>query len=291
MSIVTSIYDDRAAVTFNEGRHTYSVTVHGREGKLWQPSVTGIIGIKDKPQLIGWSVKQCCAYIDKRLPGLAMNGAISENAIKSLIVEAIECWKDDAMDAAHVGTLVHRFLFTELSFRAGRVPESPKRPTVDLLLAPQYTAEMIDSANKSIDAGLQFFNEHEIKPILLERVLWSPTEAYIGTCDFIGMIDGELAVADYKTGKRLYPTFFLQLAAYGNAYAEEFGTLPAARWAINIQRDGGLEKQKRNLDTYSDDLEAFRACRNIYGWDRENDDWKKGSPIQVLGPLDDLVPR
>lgn len=291
MPIVTSIYQDRAVVTFQESRHIYSVRVHGVEGKFWQPSVSGIISIKDKPQLIPWSVKQCCAYIEKKLPGISTDGVVLEKAVQSLIVEAIDCWKDDAMDAAHIGTLVHRFLWAELSFRAGRLPEAPERPTVNEILAPQYDTEMIAKANASIDEGLKFFNEHEIKPLLLERVLWSPTEGYIGTTDFIGMIDGELAIADYKTGKRLYSTFSMQLAAYANAYAEEFGTLPHVRWAINLKRDGGLEVEKRGLDTYNADLEAFRACRTIYGWDRDNDDWKKGSPIAVLGPLDALVAR
>ena len=52
--------------------------------------------------------------------------------------------------------------------------------------------------NSSAYAVTQFFLAHHFEPFLMERPLWSPQDGFVGTPDFIGLIDGELAVADYK---------------------------------------------------------------------------------------------
>jgi hypothetical protein len=72
---------------------------------------------------------------------------------------------------------------------------------------------------------------------------------------------------------------------------EEFGDVIQDRYVVNVKKSGGLEVEKRSLDTYSDDIDCFLACRTVYGWKRANDKYRPGSPIQVLGPLDDLVER
>ena len=121
--------------------------------------------------------------------------------------------------------------------------------------------------------------------------MWMPQEGFVGTPDFIGYIDDELCVADYKTSKRIYAEYWMQLAALQAMYMNEFpGQVIRTRWAINIKKDGtGLETKKRGLDTFGEDLEAFRSCFNLYNWDRKNDDYRAGSPVQVLGDINELV--
>lgn len=292
----TKIFQDRASVTFNESRHTYSLRVPGANvDKLWQPSVTGILGIRDKPALINWAVGQHREYVERKLAQLEVNPGelpfLSTADVRDILAEAQECWRD-LSGAASIGSLAHRFLHAELGYRAGVVSEQPKMTIEpDEILAPSFSKDMIDLANASVKAGLQFLDENHVEPLIFERILWSPTYGYVGTADLIAKVNGILSVLDWKTSKAIYPEYNLQTAAYSNAYMEEFGSVIQDRYVVNIKKDGGLEVEKRDLETYSEDLGAFLACLEVYRWNRANDKYRPGSPIQVLGPLDVLVER
>jgi hypothetical protein len=293
-SIVTDIYQGRARCTFSPGRHTYSVRVHGHVDKLWQPSVTGILGVKGKPALTNWAAKKSLEYVAKKL-GTYESGlgappfTVDTKEIHSWLAEAADSWNES--QETTIGSLAHRVFEAEVKHRAGLGPK-PNTPVVyDPVTMPEYTEGMIESANLAIQAGFTFLDEHHVEPIMLERVLWSPTTGTIGTTDFIGKIDGELAVGDWKTSKRIFPEYRIQLAKYAQMYYEEFRTLPLVRWAINTRKDGGLDFEKYGIDSYQSDLDAFDACQVLYNFNREHDDYAKGTPVQVLGDLDNLIAR
>jgi hypothetical protein len=279
------IYDDKVKVTFSPGRHTYMVDVPGVVKKAWFPSVTGILGVIAKPQLTKWASQRTVQYIQKRLGEFeSSQGAppfmLDTKHLHSWCDDAEEGWQDT--ESTSIGSLAHRFLEAELKYRAGTGPR-PERPKVDLVLAPEFTPGMIDMANASITAGVSFLDEHDVRPLMLERVLFSPTEAYLGTVDFIGYVDGELVIGDWKSSKRLYVEYWLQLSAYINAYLSEFNVLIKKRYLWSIKKDGtGLEVETRDVDTYQEDLDCFRGCRALYSWQRANDPWKKGIAAQPL---------
>lgn len=295
---VTKVYQDRATIQFNEGRHTYLIRVHNHVDRLFQPSVTGVLGQKAKPALVGWAAKQSLAYIAKRLGEYESNQGsppflLDSKELHSWLAEAADGWREEET-ATTIGTVAHRFSYEELRYRAGLTKIRPKFPIeADPVLMPDFTPAMVDATNSAARNVLTFFDEHHIEPILMERPLWSPTEGYVGTPDGIGKIDGELAIWDYKSSRKIYPEYRCQLAALQNMYQEEFpDQVIRSRWAINIPKDGGeLQTEKYGLDTYPEDLEAYRACLVLYHFDRKNDDYKRGTPVQILGPLDNLVAR
>lgn len=300
-SIVTDIYQGRARVTFRPGPHTYSIRVHGHVEKLWQPSITGVLQMKAKPQLVGWAAKKSLEFVQHRLGeyqsefGESLH--VPANTLQLWLSEAAESWNEDAT-ATTVGTIAHRFAYEELRYRAGLNPHKPKFPIVyDPVLMPDFTPGMVEAANSSALAVTQFFDEHHFEPLLLERPLWSPIDGFVGTPDFVGRVDGELAVVDYKTSKRIYAEYWAQLAALQYMYQMEFpGQVIKKRWAINIPKDGrqldpNKDVQVRGLDTFGEDLGMFMACFELYRWDRANDDWKKGSPVQTFGDIDKLIAR
>lgn len=296
-NIVTDIYQGRARVTFNEGHHTYAIRVAGHVDKLWQPSVTGILGCKSKPALTNWAAKQSLAYVNKRLGEFqSANGektAVPGNLIQSWLAEAADGWNEDDT-ATTIGTVAHRYSYEELRFRAKLAPARPRFPiVVDPVLMPNFTPAMVEAANHSALQVTRFFDEHHFEPFLMERPLWSPVDGFVGTPDYIGLIDGELAVADYKTSKRIYAEYWAQLAALQYMFQLEFpGRVIKKRYAINIPKDGSdLQVEKRSNDTFGEDLAMFMGCFDIYKWERANDEYKKGSPVQVLGDLDKLIAR
>ena len=293
-SVVTDIYQGRVRCTFSPGRHTYMVRVHGHTDKLWQPSVTGILGVKGKPALTNWAAKKSLEYVAKKL-GIYESSlgappfTVDTKEIHSWLAEAADSWNES--QETTIGSLAHRVFEAEVQYRAGLGPK-PRTPVVyDPVTMPEYTEGMIDAANLAIQAGFQFLDEHHVEPIMLERVLWSPSTGTIGTTDFVGKIDGELCVGDWKTSKRIYSEYRVQLAKYAQMYHEEFRVLPLVRWAINTKKDGGLEHEKYGVDSYQSDLDAFDACQVLYNFDREHDDFRKGTPVQVLGDLDKLIAR
>jgi hypothetical protein len=284
-AVISMIYDGKVKVTFSPRRHTYMVDVPGVVKKAWFPSVTGVLGVIAKPQLTRWASQRTIEYIKKRVGEFeSSQGAppflIDTKHIHSYLDDAEEGWQDT--ESTSIGSLAHRFLEAELKFRAGEGPR-PERPKVDPVLAPDFTPGMIDAANNSITAGLSFFDEHEVTPIMLERVLFHPADAYVGTCDFIGYVDGELVIGDHKTSKRLYSEYRLQLAAYVSAYFSEFNSLIKTRYLWNIKKDGtGLDVEKHGVETYQEDLDCFKNCLGLYSWQRQNDQWKKGVAAQPL---------
>lgn len=295
VSTITDIYQGRVRVQFNEGRHTYTVRVHGHVDKLWQPSVSGILGVKAKGALTTWAARKSLEYVGKKLgefesklgaPPFMMN----TRELHSWLSEAADGW--NAMEEASIGTVAHRFLHAELSYRCGKSTDRPTFPVrYDPVLSPDLTQGMVDQINAVVTAGMSFFDDNHFEPLFMERVLWSPALGVIGTADFVGKVNGRLAVLDYKSGKKIYPEAWMQMAAYAKMYEEEFQQYPLDRYAVNVKRDGGLEVQKRSFDTWERDFDAFLACLALYIWERENDEYKKGTPVQVIGDIDKLIAR
>lgn len=270
------------------------VRVPGVIEKLWQPSVTGILQVKGKPALTNWAAKKSLEYVRRKMGEWeSKQGAppfsVDTKEVHSWLAEAEDGWNEGT--EATIGSLAHKVFQVEILYRAGLGPKPRVPIEFDPITLPEYTPAMIEAANASVRAGFTFLDEHRVEPILLERPLWSPSTGVIGTTDFVGLLDGELGVVDWKTSKRIYPEYRMQLAKYAAMYYEEFQELPLWRWAINTKKDGGLEHERYYVDSYQADLMAFESCWTLYQWNREHDSYAKGNPVQILGDLDQLVAR
>lgn len=288
--MITTVYGGRATIAFEEGKHLYYVNVPDAGIKrLYQPSVTSILKMKDKSEaLIGWAVN---AMHDSTL---AMLKDVPSPVDKRIFEACLDAAKDNyrriKKEAADIGSLVHRVLEQVLKYRAG-LCDYPSLPLKsDLLLAPGLTPEMVEKANLCVKAGLEFFDTHELKVVQSEAPRWSPTYGYIGTGDLIARLNGALSVLDFKTGKRPYAEYFLQTAAYQHAYQEEFpGEQIQARWIVNVGRDGELTTESRTNASYEEDFRCFLALLRVYRWDQENRGLYSKVAPRILGPLDKLI--
>lgn len=295
---VTRVYQGRATINFNESSHRYSIRVHNHVERLFQPSVTGVIGQKAKPALVGWAAKQSLKYVAKKLGEYeSSQGAppftVDTSEIHGFLAEAEDAWRE-LDNATTIGTVAHRFAYEELRYRSGISKLKPRFPIeADSVLMPDFSPEMVDAVNSSARAVLQFFDDHHIEPIIMERPLWSPSEGYVGTPDVICRLDGVLSILDYKSSKAIFAETRIQLAALQNMFQEEFpDQIIRNRWAVNIPKSGGdVQTETYGLDEYAEDLESFRACLTLYHFTRKHDPYAKGSPVQILGNLDELVPR
>lgn len=292
MNDITPVYGGRASVEFEQRRHRYLVTVPGICDQLFQPSVTSILKMKDKSEaLVKWAVNcfesKAKWYLDKISDE---PGVLTKELALAILEQSKNNFRDVKEEAADIGTAVHAALEQEIKARAGLCLS----PTLPLESVEGLTQDMVDEANAAIFAGIKYFDSHRIKLVQSESPRWSPTHGYIGTGDLIAEIDGMLSVLDFKTGKRLYPEVFLQLAAYQVAYQEEFpGADIVQRVGLNVRRDGTLEDVVRGNGTLEFDFACFRALLTAWRWHEENVGYwsnkdhtfiKKPAP-RIIGPL------
>lgn len=284
---ITEVYGGRATITFHNSnaRHYYTVNLHGTEHKkLFQPSVTTVLGMKDKSNaLIPWAVN---AMKEKVIELIGDHQTLTRRALEAVLDAAQESYRKKTQDACDVGTVVHRLLEKELLHRSGLADKPVLEVRGNEALAPNITPEMLDQINNAIGAGLKFFDENHIELIQAEAPRWSPTYGYIGTGDLVAKFNGELSILDYKTSKAIYPEYFLQAAAYQKAYEEEFPEQRITqRVIVHVGRDGKLESQPRGNDTLEQDFEVFTSLLIVWRWNQENQGkYSKPAP-PVVGPL------
>ena len=166
-------------------------------------------------------------------------------------------------DLGDVGTLAHEYVISVLrGLRDGTIYE------VDTY---EYTQFQIERAKRSFDSGLAWIQKHEIRPIFTEHKVISEIHQFGGRLDLLGPVDDLFTLADFKTGKWAFDSYFLQLAGYDIALEEneEFQKLkqPIEQYLIvNIPRVAGDKFQvqtRRNIDLQREEFLHLRAIHEI----------------------------
>src|ERR1035437_6958266 len=173
-----------------DARHRYSWN-----GSPLYPSVTTILGIKDKPALVGWAKRETAACAVRNLDVL-------KRMVRSGGPQAAVDWlkriPDYARDAsADLGTAVHA--------AAEAIARGESAPVAEEV-HPFVAAYRRD-----------FLEAFQPRFIAVEAMVCSERYEYGGTADAFAEIDGEIWLLDYKTGAGVYPDTALQLAGLARA--------------------------------------------------------------------------
>lgn len=241
-----SLYGGDVRLLYKDSSHRYRVSVAGSK-PVQVPSVTTILNVLAKPALVEWGVRCACDYVYENLQMLFAGNSFSVEQIFKVVEQARTAHDRTRQEAADIGTGVHDYL-----------AQYWKNATK---LAPLTEAR----SARCIQAAMDWFSEHEVRPLRVEEAQYSRLLAICGRPDFIGHIDGQLSVLDYKSTKFIYPEVCLQMTAYAMMHQEEFGQLPATRWALRLDKETGeFEDRKFKPETFDLDQETFRACFLIY---------------------------
>lgn len=202
----------------DHGPRLYEIPAADGEGTIKVPSVTSVLAMIAKPQLVAWAAKM----------------------ERTLVVSAAADLYEDLPPAAkrmgrmaYVNTLEKRIplakahqVATEKAFETGRQAHE----MVEWTLRKQLGHVTGDMPGMNEDAAFafaayeQWADEAEFKPERIEEVLFSSEFGYAGTCDVVGEIEVEgaivKAVGDWKTSKAIYDEYGLQVAAYAHALHE-----------------------------------------------------------------------
>jgi hypothetical protein len=84
-------------------------------------------------------------------------------------------------------------------------------------------AQVDQDFKPGFDNFLIWKDENNVKPLYIEKTISSQKYGFAGTADFIGYVNGELMIADWKTSKKYDITYGWQLGALRLAVQEELG--------------------------------------------------------------------
>lgn len=219
------------------------------------PRVTWILGVLDKPFLATWKMNEMARRIAHDYNDLEATGRDVD--IDLLLLKAKK-QPDITRDAAGArGTYIHNVLERWI-----------KGDDIKPMLAndPDMT--------KLIKNAGAWFVDNEISDEQTELTLYSDKYGYAGTADLVckmkNKVEGQepvTALIDFKSGKSIYDTAALQMAAYAMAYEETTGTRPDLCFVIHITPAYGfIAKQHMHYHQISKAFEMFLRVKDVWEW-------------------------
>lgn len=220
-------------LTFDDDAHVYQFNGTPIAG------VTSILKTINKPALIQWSATTAANFVKDH-----WHEGMGKNDIELLCREAARAHNKVRDTAAGIGTEVHSFVEASLKGQP----------------LPKITSE---AAFQACNAFMNWRQQHTIKSLANEQILFSKNWWYAGTADILAMVDGKLTLADIKTSSGIYPEMFMQVGAYTNALEEMRPDLKIEQWMIVR-----LDKKTGQLEVGSMPrtqiyIDAFLRCREL----------------------------
>lgn len=245
-----SLYSGEVKLVFKESTHRTKVI---DDGQMTRPgSVTTILGVLNKPALVEWGVRCCADFTYAELTELFKKPSFCPADVFKIVEASRQAHNRIKQEAADIGTAAHNYL---RDYWRARVQNTD---------IPGIPTESPETKN-CITAALDWFSDHHVKPILIERPLYSRKYKFTGRPDLIAEIDGSPATLDYKSTKAIWPEIWLQLSPYAFMYNEEFGLPVETRWALRLDKLTGEFEDKKHLpDTMAADMDSFLCCLTIY---------------------------
>jgi hypothetical protein len=215
------------------------------DGDRCYPSVTAILEAVAKPALITWGAKMGvrAALIDP---------TISEEDAGYVLYKV-------KGDASVRGRVIHQYA------------EHYGTPTAT-------KKEELEESVRGFATAWDTFHA-TWKPKILERELLVVSNEYFyaGTLDIIAQVNNKKMLLDIKTGKAIYDTYPLQLAAYKQAL-KEMGLEVDATAIVLLKEDGSYE-----FAEVSGDFEVFLAAKKLWLYQNDNKFKTRQTKIEKKG--------
>ena len=240
---------------FDADMHSYKV-----DGEK-VPSVTKVIDACFPKHLTDWAVAEGADFFKAslepyRLAPTEESGTFMLPArVVTHIYKGIQtAYKSIGRDAAEIGTVVHNWIESAIKFKmvGGSAPKVPKG----------------DEINNCIKAYKAWSRER--KPVWLasERKIYyhdpGGVNCYAGTVDALAEIDDKLCVIDFKTSKKIYKPYHLQVAAYSHAIATQDDIDVPMAMILRFDKETGQFQEK--LYDPKPHMPMFFHCLDLKAW-------------------------
>ena len=260
------IYGGRALVHFHEEGHRYEIEIPQMKLSFEHPSMTTVLkalGSLDNCALMDWAAEQAAEYVVDNYP----EWKLSTLGRCKLIKDAVRAHSHSRDNSGRIGTTVHSAIETILRNSGDPYDEFAGLEGDDLLRA--VTA---------MDKAQIFLETNAILPLGIERAFWSPTLGVVGTADLPAVVNGQLAITDWKISKWIGLSYRLQLTGYATLYEEEHpGEKVLDRRVVAFGADGSQPKVETwTRETFADDVACFHRVVQDWRWLVANDRFYRG---------------
>lgn len=197
------------------------------------PSVTTILGVMAKPNLITWAYK------------IGRDG------------QDLKAVQDSAMST---GTLLHYLIACELK------KETPEQAYLD-----EFTLRDQRHCNNCLLSWDEWKKDKAIEVVALEQPMVSEKFQYGGTPDLLAYINGKLCLCDFKSSNGIYSDYWYQLAGYEQLIAECLAETSMIEQfhILRFGKDEGGDFEDKHLTDLDKHWEVFLACLKIYELQKE----------------------
>lgn len=152
-------------------------------------------------------------------------------------------------EAADIGTLAHSMVQAHL--QGLKIDES------------EYSPMQLDLAANAFLKYLEWEKGHKVNVILCETPLVSDAKLYGGTMDLYCELDGVKTLVDFKTGKAIYPEYFVQTAGYAELLSEHGHAVEQIK-ILRIGRDETEGFEERTILNWDKHYKIFDNLNEIY---------------------------
>lgn len=253
-------------------KHAYYIIDAITKVKTRPAGVTTICGIQDKSRpLLSWAAGLARNHLEQMV---LENKSISINDI----YEACDLYNVRKKEAANIGDKIHNWCEKYINWRLNL--DGCNKPDIPTIKAVQL----------GVIAFLEWEDQHKVKFVTSEKIIYSFQYGYVGKMDIEAVIDGKLSLTDLKTGNGLYNSVMMQTAAYLRADEEESGKHYDTRWAIRLSKETEEEYNARMakkglkdwpdyqvfeamefIDGIDEDFAGFLAAKSLYEWNKKTD--------------------
>ena len=224
----------------------------------WVPGVTSVIGVLDKPALVGWAANEAAAYAATHLDEVEVRG------VDAWIKDVAGASRRAGAAGAKRGKDLHKL--SESLVYGNPLPDTDEK-------GDPWDAEVYAMAGQLA----RWFDAFEVEPVIHEAIVFNEDDRWCGTLDLIGDLnDRHRWLLDYKTTQSgVWPENALQLAAYRHATHVQVGDHVQLMPDVDGAGVVWIRPDRFELVPVTTDrwvYDAFRACLPLWAWTKVDRD-------------------
>ena len=236
---------------YDDAKHSYVVDGN----KI--PSVTKVIDSCFPKYLVDWAVQESASFFLQSVePYRRVDPAtffIPFKVVEHIHEGILTASKTISEHAADIGSTVHDWISQGIRYKMGhtKLPAMPDE----------------DEAVNCVEAFRDWAVGKNINWISTDQKIYYHSdvvsERFAGTVDAVAEINGKEYVIDFKTSKKIYKPYHLQVAAYAKAIGKMYDTKP---WGLILRLDKETGKFQEKVFNPEPHYEVFDLCLKLRKW-------------------------
>jgi hypothetical protein len=225
----------------------------GKEVRLRR--VTSVINLLDKPALLQWAANEACDHVSQIW---TPEQTYTQAQIEAILGDARYAHRNKKEEAAGWGTHAHAII--ERFLKEGYWPEDHEWEDIPFEVA------------NSLSLFADWWTAAGLEVLEVEKYVFDLAFHYGGTVDLLARdTTGALWLIDWKTGKGIYGSMIIQLAAYYNALCKAGHKMAGAKIVQIGKFDAAPQFYEPPLEELRSAWKTFASLSQMYDFVKAND--------------------